>query len=129
MGRPKKTTDNLPDKWQEIILDIYKVGGCDVEVRAALGGMSDDWFYRMIEEDNDFSLTIKKGHVFAEAWWRMIGRIYLKPGELNTGLYAINMRNRFNWFDANRTGESIENMGIKLERIAGALEKFDEQAD
>ena len=125
MARPKKTTDDLPDKWQDDVSAIYKKGGCDVEVRSFLGGMSDDWFYRMLDEDEEFSRIIKSGRVHAEAHWREMGRTGCRAGKINTGMYALQMRNRFNWFDANRTGENIEDMGNKLERIASAIEKSD----
>jgi hypothetical protein len=104
---------------------LYNKGGCDVEVRAYLGGISDDLFYRLIEEDEEFSRIIKSGHVLTEAWWREQGRKGCRAGVMNTGMYALQMRNRFNWFDANRSGENIEEMSNRLDRIASALEKSD----
>ena len=62
MGRPKNTpAQDFPDEWEAKIMRLYEVGGCDVEVRAELGGISEDLFYRLLEEDEKFSLTIKKG--------------------------------------------------------------------
>ena len=108
-GRPKKKLSSLPEGWQQKILDIYSDGGCDVEVRSYLGGMSDDLFYRLLEEEPEFSRTIKRGRVHAEAWWRKAGRQNLGAGIMNTGLYAIQMRNRFGWKDRNESDKDKEN--------------------
>ena len=128
-GRPKKTTSDLPTDWEQSILNIYSQGGCDVEVRSFLDGMSDDLFYRLLKEDENFSRTIKRGRTHAEAWWREQGRKGLAAGRINTGLYAINMRNRFNWYDANKQGESIDNMEKKLDVLVDEIKKSDTNSD
>ena len=125
MARPKKTTKDFPKDWEVEIDKIYKRGGCDVEVRSFLGGICHETFDRLLNEDQEFSESIKRGRVHAEAWWKEQGRTGLRAGVINTGMYALNMRNRFNWYDANKQGEDIENMGSKLDRIANALEKSD----
>ena len=124
-GRPKKQISDLPDGWQESILSLYKQGGCDIEARAELDGMHEGLFYRLLKDEEEFSQTIKKGRLLAEAWWRRISRIYLKAGEINTGLYALNMRNRFGWYDANRQGETVDNIGERLDKIARNLKQSD----
>ena len=129
VGRPKKKISDLPENWEENILDLYKQGGCDIEARAELDGMHEGLWYRLLQDEEEFSQVIKKGRLLAEAWWRRMSRLYLKAGEINTGLYALNMRNRFKWFDANRQGESIENIGEKLDKIAGALSRSDTSTD
>ena len=83
----------------------------------------------MMDDDEELLQVIKKGRVHAEAWWREMGRKGLGAGQMNTGMYALQMRNRYNWFDANKQGENIQDMAGKLDRIAGALERFDEQSD
>ncbi len=125
MGRPKKTTNDFSDNWQDEVMKLYKKGGCDVEVRSYLDGMHQDLFNRLIDEDEIFSLIIKKGRTHAEAHWREMGRTGCGAGKINTGMYALQMRNRFNWYDANKQGSDIENMESKLDRIANAIEKSD----
>lgn len=128
MGRSKKTTDDLPDNWQKDVLDIYESGGCDVEVRALLGGIGNELFYRLLEENSLFQKTIKKGQTFAEAWWRKQGRVYIGAGKINTGLYALQMRNRYGWRDANRPEGDVGNISDKLKEIASSLDKLDGEA-
>jgi hypothetical protein len=129
MGRPKKTTKEFPDGWQKYIMNLYAQGGCDVEVRSYLGGISNGLFYRLVLEDEEFSQIIKKGRIHSEAWWREQGRRGIGAGKVNVGMYALNMRNRFGWFDANKQGEDISNIGEKLDKLAGAIGKSDTNSD
>jgi len=69
MARPKKTLqeakESLPINWYEQILNEYSEGASDVEIRAMLIGWLDtfslDLWKRWIEEEEEFSITIKKG--------------------------------------------------------------------
>jgi hypothetical protein len=125
MARPKKTTNDFPENWKEEIDRMYKRGCCDVEIRSFLGGIMPETFDRMMDEEPEFFEVIKKGRVHAEAWWRELGRTGCAAGKINTGMYALQMRNRFNWYDANKQGEDIQDLGAKLGRVADALEKSD----
>ena len=100
-GRPKKGLDLLPSDWKEEVMKLYKQGASNVEVKAyiyeALGSFSDDLWKRWMNEEPMFSSTIKAGLAFSEAWWERQGRDNLKETKFQTGLYQINMRNRFKW--------------------------------
>lgn len=126
-GRPKKTPESdFPKGWEKKALGLCEIGACDVEIRAMLGGISNDLWYRLLEENKKFSETIKKGRVLSEAWWRKKGRTGLDAGLINTGMYAINMRNRFGWSDVNKeSGEFGESLQEKFEKVAGAIDKSD----
>jgi len=97
-GRPKKTLDNLPKNWKDIILKIKKEGGSDVEVRVALN-ISVDLWERFIKEIKEFSETIKKGDDLCNAWWLKKGRTNLENRKFSAVLWYMNMKNRFGWKD------------------------------
>ena len=98
MPRPKKTIkDTLSPDWKEKVLDLYKEGGSDVEVRVMLG-ISNDLWTRWMEEEQEFSETIKKGRELSYAWWLKQGRM-LRDKDLNVTLWYMNMKNRFGWRD------------------------------
>lgn len=103
MARPKKTIDILPDNWQTEITNLYENGASDVEIRAYLAKscktFSDDLWQRFIEEEPEFSRTIKKGKLISNAWWEKQGRENLKDKSFNPTLWYMNMRNRFGWRD------------------------------
>lgn len=102
MARPKKTIKDLPKDWQKKTLALYKEGASDVEIRAnVLDGISDDLWYRLLEEDEVFSRTIKKGKQFSQAWWENQGRTNLKSKDFNHVLWFMNIKNRFrnDWND------------------------------
>ena len=125
-GRPKKTLDSvrevLPSNWKEVIIKEYKKGASDVETKAwlseVLGSFSNDLWERWMEEEPEFSETIKKGRLFAEAWWTKIGRTNLKEKDFSATLFYMNMKNRFNWTDrvdqttkGDKTAPVIVNLG------------------
>ena len=121
-GRPKKTPEkDFPKGWANTALSLYKKGASDVEIRAMLGGISEDLFYRLLIEDKNFSQTIKKGRIFCEAWWHFIGRTGLEMGKINVGMFAIQMRNRFGWSDANKERDDIrpETVDFDFEVLSG----------
>mgnify|MGYP001616359830 CR=1 FL=1 len=49
LGRPKETVaQRLKDGWQQDILDLYKVGASDVEIRLMLADKYDNIFFSII---------------------------------------------------------------------------------
>lgn len=109
MGRPKSTID-LPEGWPTAILDLYKAGASDVEVKAYLfnqrGSFSNDLWERWLKEEEEFSETIKIGKVLSEAWWSENGRTNLKVKEFNYVGWYMNMKNRFGWKDKQEVEQS-----------------------
>jgi hypothetical protein len=102
LGRPKEPC-NLIDEQFIYILHEYSEGASDVEIRAYIwmqrGSFSQDLWERWIEEEERFSLTIKKGRELSQAWWEKNGRKNLHSESFNPTLWYMNMKNRFNWAD------------------------------
>lgn len=100
-GRPKKGLDLLPNDWEDRVIELYSEGASNVEVKAylhtVLGTFSDSLWFRWMKEEELFSSTIKRGLALSKAWWERKGRISLDNPKFQTGLYQINMRNRFGW--------------------------------
>jgi hypothetical protein len=120
-GRHKKDLSQLPDNWYNQVLDLYKVGASDVEVKALiyewLGTFSNDLWERWIKEEQEFSETIKKGKMLSEAWWSRSGRVNLKEREFNYTGWYMNMKNRFGWADKQEIEQSgtVKVIGITTE--------------
>lgn len=105
MARPKESIairiekGKLDKDWQKNILALAKEGASDVELRLELN-ISDDLWYRWIDEEPEFSRTIKKARMLCQVWWEQQGR-KMVTGEVqgNVTSWIFNMKNRFGWTD------------------------------
>lgn len=99
-GRPKNQVDDrLKKGWQSRFLEMGKEGCSDVEIRSEFG-ISDDLWYRWIEEDEEFSRTYKAAKAACHAKWEEMGRkMAFGQAEGNPTTWIFNMKNRFNWRD------------------------------
>ena len=119
-GRPKKTLDILPRGWRGELIRMGDEGASDVEMRVYLD-ISNDLWYRFLEEEPEFSETVKRAQERAEAWWNKVGRsnLELSKGEsFNSTTWIFNMKNRFNWRDkqdVNQSGGLTINMKKEAE--------------
>ena len=102
VGRPQSNLD-LPKDWQLHVLEMYRDGASDVEVKAYLyelrGSFSNDLWVRWMKEEREFSETIKVGKMLSEAWWAKTGRKNLDNKEFSFTGWYMNMKNRFGWSD------------------------------
>ena len=75
---------------------------------------------RWLSEEIEFIETIKIGKALEEAWWYKEGRINLSKREFNTGLYCIQMKNRFKWTDRQEVNSNIDLVGqVKINVTSG----------
>lgn len=110
MARPKKGLDVLPKDWEAKTMMLYEKGASDVEIRSMLK-ISDDLWYRWLDEEPRFSRTIKEGRALCETWWQVNGRVNLENKDFNSTLWYMNMKNRFGWADRHdhtSKGEKME---------------------
>lgn len=116
IGRPTVDLSSLPDGWYNMVLDLYKKGASDVEIKALIyewrGSFSNDLWDRWLKEEPQFSETIKTGKLLAESWWSKTGRTNLENKEFSFTGWYMNMKNRYGWKDRTETdlttkGESI----------------------
>lgn len=102
MARPKKTLNNLPKGWKDIIEKLSAEGAGREELTGELG-ISNDLFTRFVKEEPEFSEAIKKGAQKCYAWWLRQGRVNLENRKFNYVGWYMNMKNRFQWKDRNET--------------------------
>ena len=115
VGRPPIPLTNLPDGWYNDILNEYKEGASDVEIKAMiyewLGSFSNNLWDRWMSDEPEFWETIKKGRALSEAWWTKKGRTELDNKDFSYTGWYMNMKNRFGWKDKVEQEQS-GNIGI-----------------
>ncbi len=97
-GRPLKKLEDLPEGWENIIIDLSKEGASIVELAVALD-ISRQTLYNLSERDEYFLDTIKKCKRYCEAWWLSKGRTELDNKDFSYTGWYMNMKNRFGWAD------------------------------
>lgn len=112
MARPKQEVETeLWEGWYSDVLELYKEGAADVEVKALIyekkGSFSNDLWDRWMKDEMQFSETIKMGKLLSEAWWNKKGRKGLENKEFNYTGWYMNMKNRFNWKDKQEIEQTV----------------------
>lgn len=123
VGAPKKGIDILPEGWKVQIMNLYEEGASDVEVKALiykwLDSFSNDLWSRWMDEEPEFSETIKKGRLLSHAWWEYQGRINLKKSDFVPVLWYMNMKNRFGWTDNQKIDHTSQGEKINITLVRG----------
>ncbi len=96
-GSKRKTLDDLPEDWQDIIFNLAKEGAGITEWGVALK-VSKNLMYAFIEREQEFRDTIKSAEEICKSWWEKEGR-GLDDKDFNHVLWYMNMKNRHNWAD------------------------------
>lgn len=119
-GRPLEDLSSLPDNWYVSVLELYQEGASDVEIKALIsqwrGRFSNTLWERWMNEEEEFSETIKNGRLLAEAWWVRNGRVNLKDKEFSYTGWYMQMKNRFGWKD--KTDITTDDKPVKTNTIA-----------
>jgi hypothetical protein len=113
-GRPLSKLD-LPDGWYNEVLELYSEGASDVEIKAWIyekrKSFSNDLWDRWMEQEPEFSETIKVGKMLSESWWAKTGRKNLNNKEFSYTGWYMNMKNRFGWKDKQEVDQKTEHSG------------------
>jgi hypothetical protein len=118
-GVEKIGLEVLWDGWYNDILDLYSEGASDVEIRALIVEKTNKkikasytLWDRWINEELEFSETIKIGKILSESWWNKNGRKNLENKDFNYTGWYMNMKNRFGWTD--KISNDITSKGEKI---------------
>lgn len=120
VGRPKQGLGVLWDGWQKSVTDLYANGASDTEIKALIyynkGHFSEDLWERWLNEEPEFSQTIKNGRLLSKAWWEISGRANLKDKDFSYTGWYMNMKNRFGWRDKTETEHSGS---VEVKQVTG----------
>ena len=97
VGRPKIKLSDLKDGWKKKLVDMGKKGASDVEMRAGFLEISQGTWDRLLEEEEEFLITVQRARDASHVWWVKHSRNELFNKDFNNKLYEMNMQNRFGW--------------------------------
>jgi len=131
-GRPTEGIESLPDNWFDDILNLYKEGASDVEIKALIwewrNSYSNDLWDRWMKDEPQFSETIKIGRQLSAAWWANQGRTNLTNKDFSFTGWYMNMKNRFGWRDKTEINQTVQNLApLSQDEIDEANKKLDEE--
>lgn len=111
VGRPRTTLEDLPDGWEDIIMEAATEGASALEIRCLLG-IGDSAWETLLADYEEFRLTVKNAKSVCEVWWEKQGR-KMTTGESggNATVWIFNMKNRFGWKDKTEAEISGPNGG------------------
>lgn len=102
-GRPRTTTADLPKDWESQLRKLAQEGAGRVEWQCALG-IYNTAYATLLEDDPHFRHVIMQCKLLCQAWWEKTGRLGAAgKQEVNSAVWAFNMKNRFRWRDASVT--------------------------
>ena len=103
VGRPRTKLSDLPHDWESLVCEAAQDGASDVEIRCILGLTQTSWT-TLLEDSEEFCITIKKAHDLCRVWWERHGRkMTTGEAEGNATVWIFNMKNRFGWADKTQT--------------------------
>jgi len=105
-GRPLMQLTDLPEGWEQNIIDLSTEGASIVELAVALD-ISRNTLKRLTKDNPEFLTTIKKCKRLCEVWWVREGRTNLKDKDFNYTGWYMNMKNRFGWKDKTENDQKI----------------------
>ncbi len=114
-GRPKIQLSEFPNGWKDEVVSLGSLGASDVEIRDYLNGICHETWTRLIDEEPEFSETIKKASIKCQVWWEKNGRINLENKDFSATLWYMNMKNRFGWADKQEIKQEGFNVTISKE--------------
>lgn len=100
-GRPLVTLAEagLPEDWMSQIIERYREGAKDIEIRAMIhgwrGSFSQALWDRWLVDEPEFSITIKAGRELAHAWWAHHLRKQAEEGVGNVTATIFAMTNMY----------------------------------
>lgn len=124
-GRPKAQLTELPDNWQNELLDLYAEGAADVQVRAKIaewrGSCSKDLFNRWVDEEPEFSAVIKRGRLLSESWWvSLLARLASgkQDGNVTAAIFALKNRFPNDYRDRREVAATVEHKHTRESLLA-----------
>ena len=123
-GRPRTTIYDLPENWQEIMLECGEDGGSEVEMRVLLGIGESAW-YTLSEDSQAFRRTKKKAKDLCAVWWEKRGREMATGEDGNPTVWIFNMKNRFGWRDKTEVDQTVKGEHKHTHEVK-AVDKFAE---
>lgn len=131
-GRPKGSYKHHYKKQYAADLIAHMEKGYSFESFAGVMRCGIFVLYRWVDENKDFSDAKLVGHGLAMLFWEKLavkGSVYVKDGpRVDAAIWRMNMKNRFNWHDAQKIEHEVTKSDSKLViDLSGNFKKDDDK--
>lgn len=96
VGRPRTTTADLPEGWQQIMKDEAQIGGGPTAYMVKLG-IGNHAINTLLEDSEEFRNIYEQCLLLCAYWWENTGKNMASGAQGSAPVWAMNMTNRFNW--------------------------------
>jgi hypothetical protein len=92
VGRPTNYSPEICERAELLLREGLSIEELGLELNTGYTTL-----YTWMNTHPDFRQAIERGREFSKGWWIKKGRTGLHDKTLNSQLYQLNMRNRFDW--------------------------------
>src|SRR5699024_1222432 len=97
VGRPRRTVNDLPGNWKDIVMDCGQEGGSAVAMRCLLSIGESVWG-TLLEDSAESRRTIKNAQALCQGWCEKQGSsMAAGKADGDATVLIFNMKNRFSW--------------------------------
>jgi hypothetical protein len=105
--------------WAQTMIELYREGRSDVEVRRELGVTKKQWDRYL--QNQAFMEMVEWGRELAEAWWTEQSRINLQNKDFNTTLFKARMAKFYDWHEKVENKSTNNGVEADLKRLQDNL--------
>lgn len=96
IGRPRKTLNDLPENWKQIMFDLAQDGDGPTAWKVHLG-LGHDTYNTLLTDYDEFSTAVKEAAILHEHYYERQAKRMINGGAGNSNVFSLIVNNKFGW--------------------------------